>query len=729
MGIYWFPVILIIISLISYLFSRKLIFFRKLLILVSMVANVAYLVWRSIETVPVVNLLSLILGVLLLITEWIGFLQSLVFYSLMWKPNKRKQLSIEFMDNLPTVDIFIATYNEPVSVLKKVVAGSKNIRYPKELVNIYICDDGKRSEVRKLADDFGVIHLTRDDNKHAKAGNLNSALKLTNGEIVVTLDADMVPKPDFLEKTIGYFSDKRVGFVQAPQAFYNSDPFQYNLFSESKIPNEQDFFMRTLQSGKDRFNAVMYVGSNALFTRKALNDIGGFATGVITEDMATGMLLQSKKYKTVFVNEVIAKGLAPESWDDLLKQRDRWCRGNIQCARKWNPLTWPGLNLIQRVLYFDGIVYWFFGVYKVIYTIAPLSFLLFGIYSLQASPIEMLTFWLPSFIAMNLTFRSVSNKQRNVLWSHIYEASMAPYLALSALSELFLKKKLNFKVTPKGISTSERKFLWKATVPHIILLILTITALIKACIMIYHNNHDIGIVYINLFWVIFNGIGIIMACLIAFERPRFRQSERFNVNANGIINEKFDCKVIDISDSGAKIQTFSNEELKLQINSNRLDLKVEGLSINGDVAWVNDNSKTINLGLRFQNMSTSQYLQLTNIMFNNDERANDFSVGKRSGFFLVIMDFLSNTRKRPDSYKRKMIRQEVNMEAVIHPNVYATTKDYHEKGCQIETKGTYDIGQIIRIDINGETKHAEVRWVYNGKKINKYGLKFVNIIN
>ncbi|PFA51551.1 glycosyltransferase family 2 protein, partial [Bacillus cereus] len=131
------------------------------------------------------------------------------------------------------------------------------------------------------------------------------------------------------------------------------DPFQYNLFFEDNIANEQDFFMRQLEEGKDRFNATMYVGSNALFRRTALEEIGGFATGVITEDMATGMLLQANKWETIFVNETLAVGLSPETFSDLLKQRDRWCRGNIQVVKKWNPFTIKGLSFMQRLLYAD----------------------------------------------------------------------------------------------------------------------------------------------------------------------------------------------------------------------------------------------------------------------------------------------------------------------------------------------------------------------------------------
>ncbi|WP_207709050.1 glycosyltransferase family 2 protein [Heliomicrobium undosum] len=152
-----------------------------------------------------------------------------------------------------------------------------------------------------------------------------------------------------------------LAFVQAPQAFYNQDIFQYNLLQGRNIPNEQDMFMRVVQAGRDRYNAAMYIGSNTVFRRSALAAIGGFATGTITEDMATGMLLQAKGFRTVYLNEVIAEGLSAESFPDYIRQRVRWGRGNVQTARKWNPLTIPGLTRMQRLLYADSVLYCMFG--------------------------------------------------------------------------------------------------------------------------------------------------------------------------------------------------------------------------------------------------------------------------------------------------------------------------------------------------------------------------------
>lgn len=133
----------------------------------------------------------MIMGILLVACECIGFLQLLVFYTLVWKPSNRKQVTISDLDRLPTVDIFIATYNEPIEVLKRTVAGCLNLSYPKGSVHIYLCDDGKRESVEQLASEFGVHYLTRTDNKFAKAGNLNHAMSQTNGELILTLDADI----------------------------------------------------------------------------------------------------------------------------------------------------------------------------------------------------------------------------------------------------------------------------------------------------------------------------------------------------------------------------------------------------------------------------------------------------------------------------------------------------------------------------------------------------------
>lgn len=248
--LHYYPAAMIALILIGYLGSRMNPRFKKFLIILCLMTNGVYIVWRFGFTMPVSRPADIVMGVILIATECIGFLQLLIFYTLVWKEKKREPEMLGDQDHWPSVDILIATYNEERHVLKKSVAGCLNLDYPKELVNIYLCDDGRRTDIKKLAEELGVYYVTRPSNEHAKAGNLNHAMSCSNGELIVTMDADMVPLPSFLQKTVGYFKKEKVAFVQTPQAFYNEDPYQYNLFSGANIPNEQDFLCAGSRPGK-----------------------------------------------------------------------------------------------------------------------------------------------------------------------------------------------------------------------------------------------------------------------------------------------------------------------------------------------------------------------------------------------------------------------------------------------------------------------------------------------
>ncbi|MED1737945.1 glycosyltransferase [Bacillus swezeyi] len=737
--LHYYPAAMIALILIGFLGCRKSPRFKKPLIIMCLITNGVYIVWRFGFTLPSSGPADTAMGVILVATECIGFFQLLIFYTLVWKEKKRNPELLDDQDQWPSVDILIATYNEERHVLKKSVAGCLNLDYPKELVNIYLCDDGKRSDIKKLAEAFGVHYLMRENNEHAKAGNLNHAMSCSSGELIVTMDADMVPLPSLLRKTVGYFKKKKVAFVQTPQAFYNEDPYQYNLFSGANIPNEQDFFMRRLQAGKDRFNAVMYVGSNTVFRRTALEEIGGFATGVITEDMATGMLLQTK-YQSVFVSEVLAVGLAPETWTDLLKQRDRWCRGNIQCGKKWNPLFLKGLTPMQRLLYFDGILFWFFGVFKMVYILAPLLFLLFGIHSLKTDLWSITSFWLPAFLGSYLSFKAVSDRQRSMSWSHIYDTSMAPHMAMSALSEFIFKKRFDFKVTPKGVNTDRRKFKYMTAYPCAILLGITIAALGKTLYdyLILHT-FDINVTSYNLFWVLYNMAGLILALLVAFDRPRFRSSERFSITntasfSTSSSDQKHQCELKDVSDTGARIRLpYTNDaEVYYQVDSLVLD-KVGKVPV--QVIWTTKDGEDIEIGLRFEEMERELYIKLIGYMFN-EENAKKADREKRADTLSTAVRFLMKTEKSPDAFKRKYVREAFQgMGTLLFPAAsdqnphQIVIKDISLSGCQIETDVPLDINGNVLISI--DEKHPDQRpalvcWTKKKRKRYTAGLKFLD---
>ncbi len=155
---------------------------------------------------------------------------------------------------------------------------------------------------------------------------------LTSAPYIVTLDADMIVKSDFLLKTIPYFVDielhekdkpeekqAHLGLLQTPQCFYDPDIFQFALYSERRAPNEQDFFYRTIEPAKTATNSVIYGGSNTVLSRRALEDIGGFYTGSITEDFATGLLIESKGYVSLGLPEPLASGQTPHTFKEHIQ--------------------------------------------------------------------------------------------------------------------------------------------------------------------------------------------------------------------------------------------------------------------------------------------------------------------------------------------------------------------------------------------------------------------------
>lgn len=614
------------ILVILFLFAKRRTDFRRPFIVVSILYNIVYLLWRTLYTIPLhFGITSLVLGVILLLAEWMGFWQSLTTRLLFWKPFQYQQWPPKSFADAPTVDVFIATYNENMQILRRTIAGCQNMDYPADYLNIYLCDDGARTEARALAEELGIHYLSRKDRSHAKAGNINNALSQSNGEFVMLLDADMVPKSAFLAKVMGYFTDEHLGFVQTPQVFYNPDPFQYNLKMDKHIPNEQDFFMMDIQAGRDTYNAVLHVGTNAVFRRKALEDIGGIPTGTITEDMATGMLIQAHGYKTKFVKEVLCTGLSVESFTDLVKQRERWCRGNIQVAKKWKPLTIPGLTLAQRLIYFDGLVYWFFGVQKLIFVLCPLIYMIFNVVILKASVHDLLLFWFPSFSASVLTFRTLVKKSRTITWSHIYEVAMAPYLALSAVVEALFSRPIPFRVTPKGTNSEKRTFSVRTALPHILLLIITILGWIMIIQRFNNSSADVNSMLINGAWSIYNVFAILISIFVCMERPRMRSAERLATHEKIelSIDEQASCQIVDLSETGAKVSCGSIRNADSE-RSDSVSIFSESLGeLNGKVVWSKKEKGQHSFGIRFGSQNHEKYRNIIKFIANHSRGYHD----------------------------------------------------------------------------------------------------------
>ncbi len=610
----------ILLLCVGFLLSRGVKKRKDVFIYLTIACNTVYLLWRALYTLPFsYGAASAVLGLLLLGAELVGFFQSLVFRLIFIKPNRTPSHTLAEWAEPPTVDVLIATYNEDMSILRKTIIACQNLDYPAEKLSIVLCDDGNRESAHALCEELGVRHMTRADHAHAKAGNLNNALSHTQGEFVMLLDADMVPKSNFLQRTMGYLIDPNVGFVQTPQIFYNPDPFQFNLHLNRRIPNEQDLFMLDIQAARANFNAVMHVGTNAVFRRSALTAIGGIPTGTITEDMATGMLLQARGYQSVFVKEVLCTGLSVESFSDLIRQRERWCRGNIQVAKKWNPLTTRGLTFAQRAIYLDGLVYWFFGVQKIIYIVCPLIYLIFSTVILQASAQDLIRFWLPSYLASFLSYRALSRDNRSLAWRHIYEVAMAPHLALAALVEAIFARPIPFRVTPKGLNSDRTTFAWQTSLPFLFLMLATVLAWVMTVRNAAFRPGDVSSFMINVAWSLYNAAAIAASILVCVERPRKRTAERTVPDETMTVRlGDDDCRVTDISEAGMQVECC--EKAKDRESSERVHLFSESIGdINGHVVWEKKVDHSKRFGVAFDRYTNATYRKLLKVISDRNK--------------------------------------------------------------------------------------------------------------
>lgn len=510
----------------------------KIWFLINMFFTIIYLIWRIFFTIPLeYGLVSIIAGIALLVVEALGMVEAFVHYTNMYSvenyplPEVPKQM-------MPHVDVFIATYSEEEKLLYRTINGCLHMKYPdKSKVHIYLCDDNRRPEIKALAAKMGINYLDRPDNRGAKAGNLNNALAHSSSPFVVTFDADMIPKQDFLLKTIPYFVDNdiknkgreekdqiKLGFVQSPQCFYNPDLFQFNLFSEGRIPNEQDYFYKDIQVARTRNNSVIYGGSNTVLRREALDAIGGFYTEAITEDFATGILMEKKGYVSLGIGEPLASGLSPTDLQGLVQQRIRWARGVIATGRKMHIFTSPDLSFSQKMNYWASIWYWYAPIKRLIYIMSPILYATFGFMVFKCTLIQVLIFWLPMYISSNISLRMLSGNIRNTKWTGIYETVLFPFMFIPIILESFGITLKKFKVTSKEGQENQKGKNLLYQVPFFILIVLSIIGIIN-CIFIMFDSGSFGPIVV-LFWLINNLFFLIMSALFVDGRIPYRKAER-----------------------------------------------------------------------------------------------------------------------------------------------------------------------------------------------------------
>lgn len=675
---------------------------NRLLIISTVLMTVIYLFWRTFYTIPIEHgVISIVCAIILLVVEILGMFEAAIhFYSM--SEIKYPKLPIVEESLFPEVDVFIATYNEPRSLLFKTINGCKNMEYPdKSKVHIYLCDDSNRTEMKELAAYMEINYLNRTDRVGAKAGNLNNALKNSSSPLIVTFDADMIPMHDFLKATVPYFlTHEKVGFVQTPQSFYNPDLFQYYLFSEGRIPNEQDYFYRDVQISRNKTNSVIYGGSNTVLSREALVKIGGFYTKAITEDFATGMIIQSNGYKCYAIDEVHASGLSPEDLPSLVKQRERWARGCIQTGRKLNILFRKGLDIGQKLSYISAISYWYSSLKRLVYIMAPILFTVFGVIVVKCDLVQVLIFWLPMYLLSGAALKQLSGSIRTTKWTNIYETVLFPYMIIPVLLETFCISQTKFKVTRKDGAQDDKKYRLKSSIPHLFFLILSFIGIVNCIKMIFSSGSPAYTVV--LFWLVVNAYNILMSVFFMLGRKTIRKSERFPMEEKCTIS--FDeteimGSTIDISEQGLSISLDSPEFIPYDIPVKiRVYTEKYSSGFEGKVVYVDHVKDKWKVSFMITNIDESEYKQLLNI---DHDRIPTLprSLDQNTSVFDDLRVNLLNRNKKTFLFNRKLIRVELDKMLIMNESKKIVLVSFNYEYIALKASGVKKLEEKITLNI------------------------------
>ena len=463
----------------------------------------------------------------------------------------------------PTVDIYVPSYNESLDVVRDTVLAAQCIDYPKEKLKIYLLDDGKRDEFAVFAADAGVGYITRNDNRHAKAGNLNHALTLTKGELICIFDCDHVATRAFLQATVGSFlKEERLALLQTPHYFYSPDPFERNLSAARHVPNEGALFYGPVQQGNDNWNATFFCGSCAVIRRVALEEIGGFAVETVTEDAHTALKMQRLGWNSAFLALPLAAGLATERLGLHVIQRTRWARGMTQIFRVDNPLFGRGLSWPQRLCYLNAMLHFQYGLPRVIFLTAPMAYLLFNQNIIASSASMIFAYMLPHLLMSVYINSRMNGRYRYAFWGEIYETVMAFHLVIPTLLTLISPKHGKFNVTDKGGLLDNGFFDFNIVRPHVIVVVMMLAGIVAGITRAVAHNYfgvDPKVMALNIGWGCFSVLILLAAIAVAKETRQVRKTIRIDVALPAIVHYASGISVrtttVDMSMGGVKLVT------------------------------------------------------------------------------------------------------------------------------------------------------------------------------
>ena len=571
---------------------RPLCYYKMIILILSGVIALRYMWWRTFHSLPLDgDLGTMIAGFLLYFAEiqalLIFFMSSVVYlYPLMREVVKA---DVDGEAELPSVDVFVPTFNEPPELIKLTLLATGNMRYPADKLNIYLLDDGgtveKRQqkdpdlsahawgryhELQALCEELGVNYMAREKNNDAKAGNINAALPKTSGELVLILDCDHVPTVDFLENTVVPFQkDEKLYLVQTPHFLINEDPVEKNVGHRTDMPSECELFYTSTMRGMDNWNSAFFCGSGGLLRRSCLEEVGGIGTRTVTEDIETSIQLARRGYNSAYIHKPMLAGLQPESFSGFMTQRLRWAHGMLQVFMMMNPLVIRGLSPTQRLCYFNMVSYWFFSFMRLVFLLAPSLYLLFG-FALYDAPVhEVLLYGVPHLIAFVLYFNVFFGRVRWFLVSEMYETLQSMFSIRTIFKVLLHPQNGKFNVTPKDENIDE-EFMTPLAAPYFILITMIILSVAVGLFRMFSGEPNWEFLVMATFWSSLSLLIVIGSFGALYEKKQVRHSTRFDVELDASLafeGAAEPCLIKEMSATGANLCMSSEAAEKLEEKS------------------------------------------------------------------------------------------------------------------------------------------------------------------
>jgi cellulose synthase (UDP-forming) len=597
------------------------------LMLFSIFCSFRYLWWRCTTTINWDNTLDLSFALMLVFAEIYAIVVLLLGYAqTVWPLNRQPTALPDSPALWPTIDWMIPTYNEPLSVIQPSIYATLGINWPKDKLNIYLLDDGNSPEKRAFAKEVGIHYIARSKHEHAKAGNINYALKHTHGDLVVVFDCDHIPSHYFLQWTVAWFlREPSLAILQTPHHFYSPDPFERNLNHFREIPSEGMLFYGVIQDGNDTWDATFFCGSCGILRRSALEKIGGMAVETVTEDSHTSLRLQRQGYTSAYIRIPMAAGVAPQTLNDHIHQRMRWARGMSQIFRLDNPLLGKGLSFMQRLCYTNAMLHFMSGIPRLIFLVAPLAFLYFHAYIIYAPALIIFIYLIPHLYLSMITNVIIQGKYRYMFWGEIYETVLAWYMTAATTMALIFPHGGDFNVTPKGGVVGQRYADWMTGRPYIGLWVANGVGLLLGLGRLYFGpaNEQLTVIF-NLFWVLFNLIIVSVAMALVYEARQLRSNPRIEWEISAALvssdGHAYPCMLVDFSmDSvGIKMDNpglLKNNEAISLILTRSMPYGQSEYSFPAQVVRIDKQ----HIGLRFQKLTLLQSVNYVRCTFGRSD--------------------------------------------------------------------------------------------------------------